>query len=237
MINYELNYKIIGNGEEILFIPGWNDNLKHFIPLANKIKEYKFILIDLPNQGDSLPLNKKLEMNDYIELINNFLKKNNLNPKIIIGHSFGGKLAFLYALKYQIDKLVLIAPSLIKNKSLKTYYKIYKYKILKNLNRELNLNINLNKYGSKEYKEQNEINKQNFIIATNNYYKKDLKNLKSKTLLYYGKLDKVTPLKEAKIINKRIRNSYLIIDPEEDHFAIYNNPYKFIRTLKEFLND
>ena len=39
MINYELNYKIIGNGEEILFIPGWNDNLKHFIPLANKIKE------------------------------------------------------------------------------------------------------------------------------------------------------------------------------------------------------
>lgn len=237
MINYELNYKIIGNGEEILFIPGWNDNLKHFIPLANKLKEYKFILIDLPNQGDSLPLNKKLEMNDYIELINNFLKKNNLNPKIIIGHSFGGKLAFLYALKYQIDKLVLIAPSLIKNKSLKTYYKIYKYKLLKNLNRELNLNINLNKYGSKEYKEQNEINKQNFIIATNNYYKKDLKNLKSKTLLYYGKLDKVTPLKEAKIINKRIKNSRLIIDPEEDHFAIYNNPYKFIRTLKEFLND
>ena len=237
MINYELNYKIIGNGEEILFIPGWNDNLKHFIPLANKMKEYKFILIDLPNQGDSLPLNKKLEMNDYIELINNFLKKNNLNPKIIIGHSFGGKLAFLYALKYQIDKLVLIAPSLIKNKSLKTYYKIYKYKLLKNLNRELNLNINLNKYGSKEYKEQNEINKQNFIIATNNYYKKDLKNLKSKTLLYYGKLDKVTPLKEAKIINKRIKNSRLIIDPEEDHFAIYNNPYKFIRTLKEFLND
>ena len=237
MINYELNYKIIGNGEEILFIPGWNDNLKHFIPLANKIKEYKFILIDLKNQGDSLPLNKKLEMNDYIELINNFLKKNNLNPKIIIGHSFGGKLAFLYALKYQIDKLVLIAPSLIKNKSLKTYYKIYKYKILKNLNRELNLNINLDKYGSKEYKEQNEINKQNFIIATNNYYKKDLKILKSKTLLYYGKLDKVTPLKEAKIINKRIKNSRLIIDPEEDHFAIYNNPYKFIRTLKEFLND
>lgn len=237
MINYELNYKIIGNGEEILFIPGWNDNLKHFIPLANKIKEYKFILIDLPNQGDSLPLNKKLEMNDYIELINNFLKKNNLNPKIIIGHSFGGKLAFLYALKYQIDKLVLIAPSLIKNKSLKTYYKIYKYKLLKNLNRELNLNINLNKYGSKEYKEQNDINKQNFIIATNNYYKKDLKNLKSKTLLYYGKLDKVTPIKEAKIINKRIKNCNLIIDPEEDHFAIYNNPYKFIRTLKEFLND
>lgn len=237
MINYELNYKIIGNGEEILFIPGWNDNLKHFIPLANKIKEYKFILIDLPNQGDSLPLNKKLEMNDYIELINIFLKKNNLNPKIIIGHSFGGKLAFLYALKYQIDKLVLIAPSLIKNKSLKTYYKIYKYKLLKNLNRELNLNINLNKYGSKEYKEQNEINKQNFIIATNNYYKKDLKNLKSKTLLYYGKLDKVTPLKEAKIINKRIKNCNLIIDSEEDHFAIYNNPYKFIRTLKEFLND
>lgn len=237
MINYELNYKIIGNGEEILFIPGWNDNLKHFIPLANKIKEYKFILIDLPNQGDSLPLNKKLEMNDYIELINNFLKKNNLNPKIIIGHSFGGKLAFLYALKYQIDKLVLIAPSLIKNKSLKTYYKIYKYKLLKNLNRELNLNINLNKYGSKEYKEQNEINKQNFIIATNNYYKKDLKNLSSKTLLYYGKLDKVTPLKEAKVINKRIKNCNLIIDEEGDHFAIYNNPYKFIRTLKEFLND
>ena len=236
MINYELNYKIIGSGEEILFIPGWNDNLKHFIPIASKIKEYKFILIDLPNQGESNRLNKKIEMNDYIEIINNFLNKNNFNPKIIIGHSFGGKLAFLYSLKYDINKLILIAPSLIKNKSFKTYYKIYKYKLLKNLNREFNLNINLDKYGSREYKEQNEINKQNFIVATNNYYKKELSLLNIKTLLYYGKLDKVTPLKEAKIINKKIKNSNLVIDEEGDHFAIYNNPYKFIRTLKEFLN-
>ena len=237
MDNYELNYKIIGDGEEILFIPGWNDSLKHFIPIANKIKGYKFILIDLPNQGDSLPLNKKIEMNDYIMLINKFLNDHNLNPKIIIGHSFGGKLSFLYALKYKIDKLILIAPSLIKNKSFKTYYKIYKYKLLKNLKRELNLNINLNKYGSEEYKNQIGVNKQNFIIATNNYYKKDLNKLDVKTLLYYGSLDKVTPIKEAKIINNKIKNSTLIIDKDEDHFAIYNNPYKFIRTLKEFLND
>ena len=236
MINYELNYKIIGSGIEILFIPGWNDTLNHFLPLATKMKGCKFILIDLPNQGDSKPYNNKLEMNDYIILINEFLNKNNLNPKIIIGHSFGGKLAFLYGLKYKIDKLVLVAPSLIKNKSLKTYFKIYKYKLLKNLKKELNLNLNLSKYGSKEYLNQKGINKQNFIIATNNYYKKDLNKLNTDTLLYYGKLDKVTPIKEGKIINKRIKNSQLIIDKEGDHFAIYNNPYKFIRTLKEFIN-
>ena len=100
MIDYEINYKIIGNGEEILFIPGWNDNLLHFVNIAKKIQNKKIILIDLPNQGNSKPLNIKLEMNDYIEIINNFLVKNNLNPKIIIGHSFGGKLAFLYALQY-----------------------------------------------------------------------------------------------------------------------------------------
>ena len=69
MINYDLNYKIIGSGEEILFIPGWNDSLNHFLPIANKMKGYKFILIDLPNQGDSKPYNNKLEMNDYIILI------------------------------------------------------------------------------------------------------------------------------------------------------------------------
>ena len=144
MIDYEINYKIIGEGEEILFIPGWNDNLNLFENIAKKLTNKKIILIDLPNQGNSKPLNIKLEMNDYILIIYNFLLKNNLNPKIKIGHSFGGKLAFLYALKYKVNKLVLVAPSLVKNKSILTYFKIYKYKLYKFLNRKLKLNINLN---------------------------------------------------------------------------------------------
>ena len=237
MIDYELNYKIIGEGKELLFIPGWNDNLNHFVDIANKLKNYKVILIDLPNQGNSKPYNKKIEMNEYIEMIARFLDNNNLNPKIIIGHSFGGKLAFLYALKYPIERLVLAAPSLIKNKSLLTYLKIYKYKFLKYLKYKFNLKINLNKYGSKEYLNQEGMNKENFIIATNNYYNSKLKELKVPLLLYYGKKDKVTPLKEAKYIKRRIKNTRLVIDKSGDHFAIYNNPYRFIRELKEFLND
>lgn len=237
MLNYEINYQVIGEGEEILFIPGWNDNYKHFLDIAKKLKNYKVILIDLPNQGNSKPLNIKLEMNDYIYLIRNFLISNNYNPQIIIGHSFGGKLAFLYSLKYPIKKLVLVAPSLIKNKSLITYYKIYKYKFIKNLKIFLNLKINLNKYGSKEYQSQKGIEKQNFIIATNNYYNKELNKLNIPVLLYYGKKDKVTPIKEAKYIKKKMQKSQLFIDKDGNHFAMYNNPYLFLRSLKEFLND
>lgn len=237
MINYEINYKIIGQGEEILFIPGWNDNLEHFKEIALKLHQYKIIMIDLPNQGNSKPIYQKIEMNDYIEIIHNFIVQNSLNPKIIIGHSFGGKLAFLYALKYPIKKLILVAPSLIKNKSFLTYFKIYKYKFLKNIKFYFNLKINLNKYGSDEYKNQKGVDRQNFIIATNNYYNKSLYKIEIPTLLYYGKFDKATPLKEGKYIHKKIKNSKLIIDENGDHFAMYNNPYLFIRTLKEFLND
>ena len=95
----------------------------------------------------------------------------------------------------------------------------------------------LNKYGSNEYKTQKGIERQNFIIATNNYYNKDLKKVKIHTLLYYGKLDKVTPLKEGRYIKRKMLNSKLIIDENGDHFAMYSNPYKFIRSLKEFIND
>lgn len=236
MIDYELNYKIIGSNEEILFIPGWNDNINHFENVAKKINDYKFILIDLPNQGNSKKFNQKINMDDYIEIIHSFLSKNNLNPKIIIGHSFGGKLAFLYALKYKVDKLVLLAPSIVKNKSLLTIFKIKKYKLLKYLNNKLNIKINLNKYGSKEYLNQEGIERINFIIATNNYYNKELHKINIPTLLYYGKKDNVTPLKEAYYIHKRIKKSTLIINKEGDHFAIYQYPYHFIKVLKEFLN-
>lgn len=236
MIDYDLNYKIIGSNEEILFIPGWNDNITHFEEIAKKINNFKFILIDLPNQGNSQKINQKINMEDYIEIIHNFLIKNNLNPKIIIGHSFGGKLAFLYSLKYKVDKLVLLAPSLIKNKSLFTILKIKKYKIFKYLNKTFKLKINLNKYGSKEYLTQEGIEKINFIIATNNYYNKELHKIKIPTLLYYGKKDYVTPLKEGRYIHKLIKNSKLIINEEGDHFAIYKFPYHFIRVLKEFLD-
>ena len=236
MLNYELNYKIIGKGKEILFLPGWNDNIDHFENIAQRLNNYKFILVDLPNQGKSQKINQKINMDDYIEIIHGFLINNNFDPKIIIGHSFGGKLAFIYALKYPVDKLVLIAPSLIKNKSLITQLKIKKYKLLKFLNKNFKLKLNLNKYGSKEFLMQDGIEKINFIIATNNYYNKELHKLKIPTLLYYGKKDYVTPIKEAKYILKKIENSKLIINEEGDHFAIYNYPYHFIRVLKEFLN-
>ena len=84
-----------------------------------KIQETIYIL-DYPGFGNST-FNKTLDIFDYTEIIKEFIIKLHLDNTILIGHSFGGRIAINYASLYKVDKLVLFGSPFIvrKNNGLK----------------------------------------------------------------------------------------------------------------------
>ena len=96
-----LDYFILGNGPVILLLHGWGQNKEMMLPIANKLKKnYKCVVIDMPGFGNS-EYNNEANLDEYCKTISDFLLlKLHLKPKYIIGHSFGGKVAFHYYLKY-----------------------------------------------------------------------------------------------------------------------------------------
>ena len=112
--NILINYTVSGFGRPLIFLHGWGCDLHTFDNLSVLLNEdYKVYQIDLPGFGES-EIKESLTVENYAYIINKFCLSLAINSPIIIGHSFGGRVAIMYASKYEVDKLVLIASPGIK---------------------------------------------------------------------------------------------------------------------------
>ena len=110
MCNKDLFFRNFGNGKPIVILHGILGSSEIWVPTAKILSAKNRVIIpDLPNHGNSLHTNS---LNyDYIcDTIVSFLKTNNIDKPIVIGHSYGGKIALNLVAKKNIDieKIVLI---------------------------------------------------------------------------------------------------------------------------------
>ncbi len=214
------NISYIDEGEKdvIVLFHGWGQNKETMIPLIDNLKhKYRCIVVDLPGFGKSSFDNSK-NIDEYTENIRRFFKKENITPKYIIGHSFGGKLAVNYYLKYKdIKGFVIIASPILKPKrTIKYYYKICLHKLKKKLK------LKTQKSGSEDYKNCPSHMKSFFINVVNTHFDKTVKQIDIPTLLIWGNKDNKVPLNKGIKLNKKLKNSKLF-SINGGHFAYLEN--------------
>ena len=222
----KINYKVSGVGPPLIFLHGWGRNLNDFDKVTNQINDdFTVYQLDLPGFGES-SINRSLSVEKYADIINEFCLSLAINSPIIIGHSFGGRVAIMYASKYEVDKLVLIAsPGIKQHFNLIKYLKIKSYKLLKKMNIKLN-------FGSKDYKNSSPILKETLVKAVNLDLTNYALKINAPTLLIYGEKDKHVPLYIAERLNKLIKNSALITIPKCGHFPFIEKYRHFLIVLK-----
>jgi pimeloyl-ACP methyl ester carboxylesterase len=112
-----IHYKIFGSGDRtILLIHGFDASTFSFRDVVGQLSKYgKVVVFDLPGFGlTERSKVQKGEINPYsrigqVEITKSFIKALNLGKVIIIGHSMGGTIATIFAIRYpeMVDKLVL----------------------------------------------------------------------------------------------------------------------------------
>lgn len=247
--NFSFYYEIYGNSPKaILILPGWGATRETFQRIIQYLqKDYTIYIVDYPYFGNSPLPNKELTIYDYAETFSNFINELGIINPIIIAHSFGGRITSLLIGKYnlKVDKIILIDVAGIKRrKKLKVFLKEKIYKIIKRLIKILpkkkQLRIQkqlLQKFASEDYMNLPIIMKKSFqnIIKVN--LKKYYKKITSETLIIWGEKDIDTPLKDAKLLNKIIKNSGLIIFKNTTHYSYLYNEELTIKILNNFLNN
>lgn len=111
----EIAYMDEGAGSQtIIFIHG----LGSYAPAWKKTIEglhqnYRCIAIDLPGYGKSTKGDFSGSMTFFADAVKEFAEALNLNEIVLAGHSMGGQIAIVAALKYPdlVQKLVLISPA------------------------------------------------------------------------------------------------------------------------------
>lgn len=242
-------YEISGNHpKSIVILPGWGDTRKTFDYLINYLSEYFTVyIVDYPGFGNSKFPNNNLTIFDYSELIYEFIKYLNLDDPILIGHSFGGRIITVLAGYYCYDfsNIILIDSAGIKpKKTIKSFVRSWSYKILRKLGklipkkyRKKYYKLLFSHYASADYQNLNQCMRETFKNIVNTDLKNYLNHINSRVLIIWGNDDKATPVKDAIVINKKIKNSELIIIDKTGHFPYLEKPQLINSILYEQLKE
>lgn len=222
-----MNFEVYGNGEEVIFLHGWGQSLETFYPIKKYFSNNKIYLVDLPGFGKSRNP-EEYNLDYYVAILRKFIIENKINNPIILGHSFGGRIAIKYSSIYNVKKLILVNSAGIIHHGFKYKVKVFLYKFLKKIGIKINM-------GSSDYKNCNDELKKVLVSVTNESLIDAMKKIEAQTLLIYGSNDQITPVADAKLIEEYIRNSALVIIPNAAHFSYLDNPIYFALVLESFL--
>lgn len=218
-----INYIQYGEGtKDILLLHGWGQNIEMMKPLGDYFSDkYRITILDLPGFGQSSePLNA-WTITDYSNMLEEFIRLLEIKKPIVIGHSFGGRLAIRYSSNNSIEKLVLFGAPCIR-----THNELpLSVKILKALKKLPILNsigeIMKNFIGSRDYKAASPVMRQTLVEIVNEDLSEYARKIEEPTLLIWGESDTEAPIEDAKELEKILLDAALITLPGT-HYAYLN---------------
>lgn len=239
MISY---YDSKHHDQAIVLLHGWGQSSELMMPIYEYFKkDYRMINVDLPGFGHSEALNQTWGVYEYTDWLHDFLESIDVKNPIIIAHSFGARLAIIYANLYPTKQLVLTGAAGIKDKqSIAVKAKIMTYKVLKNVVKLPLLNRYEEKlkqhFGSSDYKETTGHKRASFVKIVNEDLSGLLKTIPVSTLLIWGEHDQATPLWMGKQMEREIVDAGLVVFEDDDHYAYFHQSHRFNLIVEVFLN-
>lgn len=209
---FSISYEIVNPtaSHDIVFLHGWGSNknlMKH--AFGSHLRAFRHIYIDMPGFGNST-CNMALTTEDYAAIMESFTAMIEADRTIVVGHSFGGKVATLL----NPDLLVLVAsagipvPKPIKVRAKITLFKLLKFTGLTSLRRFF-VAPDAQGLSAPMY--------ETFKKVVNEDFTEIFHTFKGKALLCFGRQDTATPLWTAHKIASLIERSRLI-EYDGDHY-------------------
>ena len=234
----KINYKDFGNkdGLPIIYLHGWGQNIQMMEPIAKPLeKTHRLIILDLPGFGISDEPETAWELNDFVEMLHELLKKLKIEEPNLIGHSFGGKISLLYASKYKVNKLILLAsPYKVKIKKQSLKVKLLKKAAsipgLSSIAEKMKKHI-----GSTDYKNASPIMREILVRHVNTDLTEAAKLIKCPTFIIWGTNDEAVPVEDAYELEKLIKDSGLSIYEGCTHYAYLERLGQTNAIIKSFI--
>lgn len=243
--NLAVEYQDEGAGKTILLLHGWQDNLHTFDALAELLaKTYRVIRLDCPGFGQSETPKETWNLDNYVEFVKNFIQKLNLQVDVLIGHSFGGRIAIkgTAAKHLQPAKLILInSAGIAKNKTLCNSVLKFSAKIIGWITYIPPLVFWREKWRQKIYKSigSDYLNagamQKTFLKIIAEDSSANAKKITIPTLLIWGADDTETPLSDGKLFSQLIPHSKLEIINDTGHFVHQEKSEEIAKLIQEFL--
>jgi alpha/beta hydrolase family protein len=199
---YRISYETVNpaNKDVALFLHGWGAN-KEIMKKAfgAYFKDLRHVYVDMPGFGAS-SMHGALATKDYAKIMKSFLDELGANPKIIFGHSFGGKVATLLNPEYLA---LLSSAGIVAKKPLWVRFKIALFKFLK----LFGLGFLYKFFATKDVKGMSKTMYETLKNVVDEDFSSKFADFGGRAFIFWGEEDKATPLKSGERVSRLIKNS------------------------------
>ena len=199
---YRISYETVNPAHKdvALFLHGWGAN-KEIMKKAfgAYFKDFRHVYVDMPGFGAS-SMHGALATKDYAKIIKSFLDELGASPKIIFGHSFGGKVATLLNPEYLA---LLSSAGIVAKKPLWVRFKIALFKFLK----LFGLGFLYKFFATKDVKGMSKTMYETLKNVVDEDFSSKFADFGGKAFIFWGEEDKATPLKSGERVSRLIKNS------------------------------
>ena len=199
---YRISYENVNPAHKdvALFLHGWGAN-KEIMKKAfgAYFKDFRHVYVDMPGFGAS-SMHGALATKDYAKIMKSFLDELGANPKIIFGHSFGGKVATLLNPEYLA---LLSSAGIVAKKPLWVRFKIALFKFLK----LFGLGFLYKFFATKDVKGMSKTMYETLKNVVDEDFSSKFTDFGGKAFIFWGEEDKATPLKSGERVSRLIKNS------------------------------
>ena len=222
-----VEYADEGHGEPLVMLHGWGDSLRTFDALtAELVATHRIVRLDMPGFGGTERPKGAWTVSDYAAFVGKFLEKFGINTYVIVGHSFGGRIAIKGAGRGILTPRAVVLMASAGNarrRTLRNGAYLVAAKIGKAISLLLPLRIRermrarLYKSAESDYDAAGPM-KDIFLNTIREDLSADATNIQQPALLIWGGQDEVTPLYDGKRLADRIPNSKIVVIPQAGHF-------------------
>jgi len=243
--NLATEYLDEGTGKVVLFLHGWQDNLHTFDSLVSLLSPVlRIIRLDLPGFGKSEVPKETWDLNNYVQFIEDFIQKLDIQVYALVGYSFGGRIAIKgeATKNLQAQKIILICSAgIAKNRTLRNSL----LKILAKIGGLITympplifwregLRKRIYSFIGSDYLNTGVL-KETFLKIISEDLSVSAKKITTPTLLIWGESDTETLLSDGKQLARLIPNSKLKVISGAGHFVHKEKSQEVARLVQEFL--
>jgi 3-oxoadipate enol-lactonase len=229
--------------KNIVFLHAFPLNSKMWKYQAENLKEFNIYLVDYQNL-------LKENLKDFADFVYQFLNENKIKRAIFVGLSMGGHIIFQMVRYYKnFIKGIVLANTKASADSLELRNKRFELiKRIENEGIEFLIDEYLEKFLKNRNKEKEEMirnmileaKKESLISSLKALANREssieiLKEIEVPTLIISSTDDTLTTIEDAKIMNKYIKNSKLIIFENCAHLSNLEYPEKFNNVIRDFI--
>ena len=227
-----VSYVQYGEGpKDVVLLHGWGQNIEMMDFIGKHLENCRVTIFDLPGFGKALEPKYAMNVTNYADWLNLCLCMMKIRNPILVGHSFGGRVAVKYASKFPTEKVVLLATPIIRRKH-RLNLKEVLYKVVKGTALE---DVVRKKVGSTDYNNASQMMRDILVRVVNEDLLSDAKKINSPTILLAGTKDTAVSLDDTYEVALQMKDA-AVIEQHGTHYAYLENIDQTCVIINEFIN-